>query len=61
MLAYYCADSKGFCFELEWSDAVLGQYQIAPVGVMYSSAVRVHNRAELFGSLIREEAELHPD
>jgi hypothetical protein len=61
MWAYYCDDSKGFCFELEWSDLVIGRYQIAPVGVLYSSASRIHNRAEIFGTLIREEAELHPE
>lgn len=61
MWAYYCDNSKGFCFELEWSDAVLGRYQIAPVGVLYSSVSRVHNRAEIFGTLIQEEAELHPE
>jgi len=61
MWAYYCDNSKGFCFELEWSDAVLGRYQIAPVGVLYSSVPRVHNRADIFDTLIREEAELHPD
>lgn len=61
MWAYYCDDSKGFCFELEWSDSVLGRYQIAPVGVLYSSASRIHNRAEIFSTLIREEAELHPE
>ena len=61
MWAYYSDNSKGFCFELEWPDAVLGQYQIAPVGVLYSSAARRHNRAEIFDTLIREEAELHPD
>ncbi|MFP3662979.1 hypothetical protein SB768_31560, partial [Burkholderia sp. SIMBA_043] len=37
MWAYYCDNSKGFCFELEWPDTVLGRYQIAPVGVLYSS------------------------
>ena len=61
MWAYYCDNSRGFCFELEWSDAVLGRYQIAPVGVLYSSVARVHNRADIFGTLIREETELHPD
>lgn len=60
MWAYYCDNSKGFCFELEWPDTVLGRYQIAPVGVLYSPAARVHNRAEIFDALIREEAELHP-
>lgn len=61
MWAYYCDNSKGFCFELEWSDTVLGRYQLAPVGVQYSSVARVHNRADIFDKLIREEAELHPD
>ena len=61
MWAYYSDNSKGFCFELEWSDAVLGRYQILPVGVLYSSVERVHNRADIFDTLIREEAELHPD
>jgi hypothetical protein len=61
MWAYYCDNSKGFCFELEWSDAVLGRYQIEPVGVLYSSVARVHNRADIFDTLIREEAELHPN
>ncbi|WP_343583420.1 DUF2971 domain-containing protein [Herbaspirillum sp.] len=61
MWAYYCDNSKGFCFELEWTDNVLGRYQIAPVGVLYSSAARVHNCAEIFDTLIREEADLHPD
>ena len=61
MWAYYSDNSKGFCFELEWSDAVLGRYQIAPVGVLYSSVARVHNRADIFDKLIREEADLHPD
>jgi len=48
MWAYYCENSKGFCFELEWPDSVLGRYQIAPVGVLYSSAARVHNRGRNF-------------
>lgn len=61
MWAYYCDNSNGFCFELEWTDAVLTQHQIAPVGVLYSSAARVHNCAEIFDTLIREEAGLHPD
>ncbi|AXK64958.1 hypothetical protein CN645_27860 [Burkholderia sp. IDO3] len=61
MWAYYCDNSKGFCFELEWPNTVLGRYQIAPVGVLYSSAARVHNRADIFDTLIREEAELHPN
>lgn len=61
MWAYYCDNSKGFCFELEWPDTVLGRYQIAPVGVLYSSAARLHNHAEIFDTLICEEAELHPD
>lgn len=61
MWAYYCDNSRGFCFELEWSDAVLGQYQIAPVGVQYSSVARVHNRASIFEKLLREEADMHPD
>lgn len=61
MWAYYCENSKGFCFELEWPDEVLGQYQIAPSGVLYSSKARVHNRADMFGTLIQEEAERHPD
>jgi hypothetical protein len=61
MWAYYCDSSRGFCFELEWSDEVLGQYQIAPVGVQYSSDARVHNRAGIFEKLLREEADMHPD
>ncbi|CAI8846795.1 MULTISPECIES: DUF2971 domain-containing protein [Burkholderia] len=61
MWAYYCDNSKGFCFELEWPDTVLGRYQIAPVGVLYSSETRVHNHADIFDSLIREEAALHPE
>lgn len=61
MWAYYCDNSKGFCFELEWADSVLGRHQIAPIGVLYSPAARVHSRAEIFDTLIHEEAELHPD
>ena len=61
MWAYYCDNSKGFCFEVEWINEVLGQYQLMPTGVLYSSAPRVHNRADIFGKLLREEAELHPD
>ncbi|HEY1395289.1 MAG TPA: DUF2971 domain-containing protein [Roseateles sp.] len=61
MWAYYSDNSKGFCFEVEWTDEVLGQYQLMPTGVLYSSVARVHNRADIFGKLLREEAELHPD
>jgi len=61
MWAYYCDNSKGFCFEVEWTDAVIREHKVAPVGITYTSATRVHNRAEIFGSLLREEAELHPD
>ena len=61
MWTYYCDNSKGFCFELEWPDTVLGRYQIAPVGVQYSSVARIHNRADIFDKLLREEADLHPN
>lgn len=60
MWAYYCDNSKGFCFELEWPDPLLAKYQIVPIGVDYSSTARIYNRADVFEKLIREEANLHP-
>jgi len=46
MWAYYCGDSKGVCFELEWPDEILASYQLMPTEIQYSSEPRIHNRAD---------------
>lgn len=46
MWAYYCDDSKGICFELEWSDELLATYQLMPTEIQYADEPRVHHRVE---------------
>lgn len=44
--AYYADNFKGVCFELEWTDDVLSEYEILPVNVSYLAGQKVINRAE---------------
>lgn len=60
MWAYYAENSQGFCFELEWSPAVIQDNQLLPVDVTYSGKARVHNRAEDWRELFLELAAGHP-
>ncbi len=61
MWAYYCENSNGVCFELEWSDEVLTQYQLWPSSVQYSTESRIHNRAEDLCQAILSLGEQYPD
>lgn len=61
MWAYYCGDSKGVCFELEWPDELLATYQLIPTVVQYSDAPRIHNRADDLRLALLALGEEHPD
>ena len=61
MWAYYCGDSKGFCFELEWSDELLATYQLMPTEIQYSDEVRIHNRADDLRLALLALGKKHPD
>ncbi len=61
MWAYYAENSQGFCFELEWSPAVVRTNQLFPVDVTYSGSARLHNRAEDWRQLFIALAEEHPN
>lgn len=60
MWAYYCNNSRGVCFELEWTDDILAEYQLVPARVEYSATTRVHNRAEDLRNLILLVAKENP-
>lgn len=61
MWAYYCDDSKGVCFELEWADELLATYQLMPTEIQYSDKPRVHNRADDLRFALLALGEEHPD
>jgi len=61
MWAYYCDHSKGFCFELEWSDELLTAYQLMPTVIQYSDEPRIHNRADDLRLALLALGEEHPD
>lgn len=44
--AYYCNDSRGFCFEFEWPDSVLHEFSLLPTFVHYTAESRIHDRFE---------------
>lgn len=61
MWAYYCDDSKGVCFELEWSDELVTTYQLMPTEIQYSNEPRVHNRADDLRLALLALGERYPD
>lgn len=61
MWAYYCENSAGVCFELEWSDELLEEHQLWLTPVYYTMEERIHNRAHDFRSLLLELSAQHPD
>lgn len=61
MWAYYCGDSKGVCFELEWPDDLLAEYQLMPTEIHYSSEPRIHNRADDLRDALLALSKQHPD
>ena len=61
MWAYYCNDSKGVCFELEWSKEVMQKHGLWPIEVNYSNKSRLHNRADDMRQALLELGEEHPD
>lgn len=61
MWAYYCNDSRGVCFELEWPDEVLAEHQLMPTEIHYSSEPRIHNRADDLRDALLALSKQHPD
>lgn len=61
MWAYYCDDSKGVCFELQWPDEVLQDYQLWPTNVTYTRESRIHNRADDLRQLLLELGAQNPE
>lgn len=52
--AYYCNDSRGFCFQFEWPDDVVRKFSLRPTFVHYSSEPRVHDRFDdMYAELIK--------
>lgn len=60
MWAYYCNNSQGVCFHLEWSDETVMKYRLLSAEVKYSEESRIHNRAEDFRELILELGDQNP-
>lgn len=48
MWAYYCDNSKGVCFHLEFSEKIMKEYQLLPTPVTYTRDARILNRADDF-------------
>lgn len=61
MWAYYCGNSAGVCFELEWSEEFLSKHQLWPFQVSYTTEARVHNRADDLRVALLELDAQHPD
>ncbi len=61
MWAYYCDNSRGVCFELEWSKKVMEGTQLWPADVAYTTKARVHNRADDLARLLVDLGQQHPD
>lgn len=61
MWAYYCENSKGVCFELEWPTEVFDRYQLWPSVVSYRTKSRIHNRADDLCQALLELGTKHPD
>jgi Protein of unknown function (DUF2971) len=61
MWAYYCCDSKGVCFEFEWPDDVVKDYDLLPTFVEYSDKPRIHDRFDDMRDEIRALARERPD
>jgi len=61
MWAYYCDNSKGVCFELEWPIEVLQKYQLWPTDVVYTREPRIHNRAEDLRQALLKLGSQNPD
>lgn len=60
MWAYYCNNSRGVCFHLEWPDEVVEKYRLLPAEVTYTKDARIHNRAEDFRELMLELGRQNP-
>ena len=61
MWAYYADNSNGVCFEFEFSEDLLKQYQLFPVMAKYKRDGRVHNRAIDWREAFMGMAKDHPD
>ena len=60
MWAYYCNNSKGVCFEFEWSLEVMNKYHLYTTDVDYSNKTRIHNRAIILVDLLLKEGLKNP-
>lgn len=60
MWAYYCGDSCGVCFGLEWSLETALKYQLTRRDVSYTENPRLHNRGEDFRYFVLKVAEESP-
>lgn len=61
MWAYYCNDSRGVCFELEWPKEVIESLSLRPTFVHYTDKPRVHDRFEDMRAELLALGEKHPD
>lgn len=59
--AYYCNDSRGFCFQFEWPDDVIQKFSLRPTFVHYTSESRVHDRFEDMHAELIEAGKQNPD
>jgi len=59
--AYYCNNSKGVCFELEWSVDIMVSHQFWMTQVEYTEKPRLINRANILREMILEIEGKHPD
>ncbi len=61
MWAYYCNDSRGVCFELEWPKDVLVEYSLFSTFVHYTDRPRIHDRFEDMREELLALGSKHPD
>lgn len=59
--AYYCNDSRGFCFEFEWPDDVIREFSLRPTFVHYTTEPRIHDRFEDMHAALIEVGQQNPD
>ena len=60
MWAYYCKDSQGVCFRLEFTREILEEYGLMASQVEYTDKSRAHNREEDTAELLRRATQESP-
>ena len=59
--AYYCNDSRGFCFQFEWPHDLVRKYSLRPTFVHYTAEPRIHDRFEDMRAELVETGKKHPE